>query len=76
MNKQEKNQLIEVLGGMLNENKNFYLADISGLTAEENSSLRRLCYKREVSLKVVKNTHLKKNGCYPRYTPNGSCYHP
>ena len=60
MNKEEKNQLIEVLDGMLNENKNFYLADISGLTAEENSSLRRLCYKREISLQVVKNTLLKK----------------
>ena len=60
MNKQEKNQLIEVIDGMLNDNNNFYLADISGLTAEENSSLRRLCYKREVSLQVVKNTLLKK----------------
>ena len=60
MNKQEKNQFIETLDGMLNDNKNFYLADISGLTAEENSSLRRLCYKREVSLQVVKNTLLKK----------------
>ena len=45
---------------MLNDNANFYLADISGLTAEENSALRRLCYKREVSLQVVKNTLLKK----------------
>ena len=60
MNKEEKNQLIEVLDGMLNDNNNFYLADISGLTAEENSSLRRLCYKREVSLQVVKNTLLRK----------------
>ena len=60
MNKQEKNQMIEVLDGMLNDNNNFYLADISGLTAEENSALRRLCFKREVSLKVVKNTLLKK----------------
>ena len=34
--------------------------DISGLTAEENSALRRLCFKRDVSLKVVKNTLLKK----------------
>jgi large subunit ribosomal protein L10 len=60
MNKQEKNQMIEVLDGMLNENNNFYLADISGLTAEENSALRRLCFKRDVSLQVVKNTLLKK----------------
>ena len=52
--------MIEVLDGMLNDNNNFYLADISGLTAEENSALRRLCFKRDVSLQVVKNTLLKK----------------
>ena len=60
MNKQEKNEMIATLEGMLNDNSNFYLADISGLTAEENSALRRLCFKREVSLQVVKNTLLKK----------------
>ena len=60
MNREEKNQMIATLEEMLNDNTNFYLADISGLTAEENSALRRLCYKREVSLKVVKNTLLKK----------------
>ena len=60
MTKQEKNEMIATLEGMLNDNTNFYLADISGLTAEENSALRRLCFKREVSLKVVKNTLLKK----------------
>ena len=60
MNKKEKNEMIAVLDGMLDDNNNFYLADISGLTAEENSALRRLCFKREVSLKVVKNTLLKK----------------
>ena len=60
MNKQEKNEMIAILDGMLNDNKNFYLADVSGLTAEENASLRRLCFKREVSLQVVKNTLLKK----------------
>ena len=60
MNKQEKNEMIAILDGMLKENNNFYLADISGLTAEENSALRRLCFKRDVSLQVVKNTLLKK----------------
>ena len=60
MNKKEKNEMIVTLEGMLNDNKNFYLADISGLTAEENSALRRLCFKREVSLQVVKNTLLKQ----------------
>ena len=60
MNKQEKNEMIATLEGMLTDNKNFYLADISGLTPEQNSALRRLCFKREVSLQVVKNTLLKK----------------
>ena len=60
MNKQEKNEMIAILDGMLKENNNFYLADISGLTADENSALRRLCFKRDVSLQVVKNTLLKK----------------
>tara|TARA_B100000900_G_scaffold256392_1_gene218489 strand:- start:8426 stop:8941 length:516 start_codon:yes stop_codon:yes gene_type:complete len=60
MNREEKNEMIATIEEMLNNNNNFYLADISGLTAEQNSALRRLCYKREVSLKVVKNTLLKK----------------
>ena len=60
MDKKEKNQLIETLDSMLQENRNFYLADVSGLSAEQSGSLRRLCFKREVSLQVVKNTLLKK----------------
>ena len=60
MNREEKNEMIVTIEELLNTNANFYLADISGLTAEQNSALRRLCYKRKVSLKVVKNTLLKK----------------
>ena len=60
MTREEKNKLIEDLGVLLSENKNFYLADISGLSAEESSDLRRLCFKRDVSLRVVKNSLLKK----------------
>tara|TARA_B100000902_G_scaffold396338_1_gene457067 strand:+ start:1999 stop:2520 length:522 start_codon:yes stop_codon:yes gene_type:complete len=60
MNKQEKNDIIASIDVMLNENKNFYLADISGLNADQSAALRRLCFKREVSLQVVKNTLLKK----------------
>ena len=60
MTKEEKNQFIDVLDKNIQENSNFYLADISGLSAEESSNLRRICFKREVSLQVVKNTLLKK----------------
>ena len=44
----------------LKDNNNFYIADISELNAEDTSTLRRLCFKREVTLTVVKNTLLKK----------------
>ena len=60
MNKQEKDKTIQALNTMLNDNNIFYLADVSGLNAEQNSALRRLCFKRSVSIKVVKNTLLKK----------------
>ncbi|MDG1719564.1 MAG: 50S ribosomal protein L10 [Flavobacteriales bacterium] len=60
MTKEQKNQFIDLLDKSIQENSNFYLADISGLSAEESSNLRRLCFKREVSLQVVKNTLLKR----------------
>jgi large subunit ribosomal protein L10 len=44
----------------LKNNNNFYIADISELNAEDTSALRRLCFKREVTLTVVKNTLLRK----------------
>ena len=60
MTKEDKNQVIDQLNTRISENSNFYLTDISGLNAEESSQLRRMCFKREVSLQVVKNTLLKK----------------
>ena len=60
MKKEEKNQVVEALAEKLNNNNNFYIADTSELNAEDTSALRRLCYKHEVTLTVVKNTLLKK----------------
>ncbi len=60
MKKEEKNQVVESLAEMLKNNNNFYIADTSKLNAEDTSELRRLCYKREVTLTVVKNTLLRK----------------
>ena len=60
MRKEEKNQLIGSLADQLNENKNIYIADISDLNAGVTSSLRRLCFKRNIKLTVVKNTLLKR----------------
>jgi large subunit ribosomal protein L10 len=60
MKKEEKDQFIETLTKHLNEASTLYLADISALNADATSQLRRLCFKRNIRLQVVKNTLLKK----------------
>ncbi len=60
MKKEEKNQLIDSLVEKLKGANSFYLADTSNLNADVTSKLRRLCFKRNVELNVVKNTLLKK----------------
>lgn len=60
MTKEEKNALISDLAERLSKNDVIYLADVSDLDAENSSRLRRLCYTRNVSMQVVKNTLLQK----------------
>lgn len=60
MRREEKNVIIEGLVEDLNQAKHFYLADISTLDAEQTSKLRRKCFESEITLRVVKNTLLKK----------------
>ncbi len=60
MRKEEKKVLIESLTQQLKENNNFYLTDISTLDAEATSKLRRLSFKSNIKITVVKNTLLKK----------------
>ena len=60
MTREEKSLVIEELTAQLSENANIYLADISGLNADATSNLRRVCFKANIKLAVVKNTLLKK----------------
>ena len=60
MNREEKSQIIEDLTAQLADNANIYVADLTGLNAEETSNLRRACFKANVSLAVIKNTLLTK----------------
>jgi large subunit ribosomal protein L10 len=60
MRKEEKQLLIEDITEQLSNNPNFYLTDISNLNAEKTSSLRRLCFNRNIKLMVVKNSLLRK----------------
>ncbi len=60
MKSSEKQVIINNLQEQIDSYNHFYLADISGLNAEDTSDLRRLCFKQEVKLVVVKNTLLRK----------------
>jgi len=60
MNKNEKNEVIDSIVALLNGNQNFYLADISGLSAAKTSLLRRQCFGSNIKLTVAKNTLIKK----------------
>lgn len=60
MTRKEKNQLIDELSQMLLERDVLYLTDASGLNAEETTQLRRESSKKDITLRVVKNTFLRK----------------
>jgi large subunit ribosomal protein L10 len=60
MKREDKSQLIETLTEQLQAAKYLYITDISDMNSENTSKLRRLCFKREVELVVVKNSLLQK----------------
>lgn len=60
MNREEKNQVIEVLAEKLANNPHFYLTDISEMAVEDSNKLRGAFYEKGIKLEVVKNTLLKQ----------------
>ena len=60
MTREEKNQVIDELLETLKVQNAVYLTDTTGLTVEAANNLRRVCFSKNVQLKVVKNTLLKK----------------
>ena len=60
MNKQEKNEVIEVLKEKFTQYNNFYITDTESLSVEQVSSLRRACFDKQVEMKVAKNTLIRK----------------
>jgi large subunit ribosomal protein L10 len=60
MTREEKDQLIDSLAETLKSSNTVYITDISNLNSENTTRLRSLCFKRNITLQVVKNTLLKK----------------
>lgn len=61
MTREEKFALVEELTSVLGDTNNFYITDISDMTAIQVNNLRRECFKQNVSLRVVKNSLIKKS---------------
>ncbi|MGF2411230.1 50S ribosomal protein L10 [Ferruginibacter sp.] len=60
MTKQEKNEVIDILKGKFNQYNNFYITDTESLTVAQITKLRRVCFDKQVEMKVAKNTLIKK----------------
>ncbi|MGY6561078.1 MAG: 50S ribosomal protein L10 [Luteibaculaceae bacterium] len=60
MTREEKGKLIDNLAETLSNSNVVYLADTSALSVEVINNLRRNCFKKNISMQVVKNTLLKK----------------
>lgn len=56
----QKTEAIEVLKGKFAQYNNFYITNTESLTVEQVSKLRRLCFEKNVELKVAKNTLIRK----------------
>ena len=60
MRKEEKAQVIDEIVGILAAYPTVYVTDISGMTVAQSNDLRRICFKKGIKLKMVKNTFLKR----------------
>ncbi len=60
MTKEEKNQAIAELVEQVSASPVVYLAETSELDAGSTSNLRKMCFQNDITLKVVKNTLLKR----------------
>ncbi|MGV3768235.1 MAG: 50S ribosomal protein L10 [Chitinophagaceae bacterium] len=60
MNKDQKQEVIELLKGKFSQYNNFYITDTESLTVEQVTTLRRHCFDKNVEMKVAKNTLIKK----------------
>ncbi len=60
MNKNEKNEVIELLKGKFTQYSNFYITDTESLTVAQVTKLRGVCFNKQVEMKVAKNSLIKK----------------
>lgn len=60
MTKEQKNEAIEVLKAKFNQYNNFYITNTEALSVAQVNKLRKICFDKNVEMKVAKNTLIKK----------------
>jgi large subunit ribosomal protein L10 len=60
MNKEQKQEVIELLKDKFSQYNNFYITDTESLSVDQITKLRRHCFDKQVEMKVAKNTLIKK----------------
>jgi large subunit ribosomal protein L10 len=60
MKRNEKEQIVAELVDTFNNNNYVYLASTDGLSANDTNALRRLLFENGVSMRMVKNTLVKR----------------
>ena len=61
MTKEQKNEVIEVLKEKFSQYNNFYVTNTEALSVAQVSKLRRICFDKNVEMKVAKNTLIRKH---------------
>ncbi len=60
MTKEQKNEVIEALKEKFSQYNNFYVTNTESLTVDQVGKLRRICFNKNVEMKVAKNTLIQK----------------
>src|ERR1700709_1557843 len=60
MTKEQKNEAIEVLKSKFSQYNNFYITNTESLSVAQVNKLRKICFDKNVEMKVAKNTLIRK----------------
>lgn len=60
MTKDQKNEVIELLKDKFSQYSNFYITNTESLNVAQVGKLRRICFDKNVEMRVAKNTLIKK----------------
>jgi len=60
MTREEKYELVNELSEKFSKTSFFYIADASGMTVQQTTKFRRMCFEKGIECNVVKNSLIKK----------------